>query len=65
MSHFDSFTELPEGFAMALAQDPAALDAFGRLSPEEKAGYVSRSHQVGSRSEMRALVSELGARRTF
>lgn len=65
MSDFDPFRELPEGFAMALAQDPAAMDAFGRLPHSEKAHYVDRSHQVSSREEMRALVSELDHKRTF
>lgn len=60
MSHFDPENHLPEGFAMALAQDPAALDAFGRLPGQEKAHYVDRAHQVSSKAEMRALVSELG-----
>lgn len=59
-SHFDPEGSLPEGFAMALSQDPAALDAFGRLPGQEKAHYVERAHQVSSKAEMRALVSELG-----
>lgn len=59
MSHFDPAHPLPEGFAMALAQDPAALDTFGRLPGQEKSHYVNRAHQVSSKAEMRALVSEL------
>lgn len=59
-SHFDLESSLPEGFAMALAQNPAALDAFGRLPGQEKAHYVERAHQVSSKAEMRTLVSELG-----
>ncbi len=59
MPDFDPLAELPEGFAMALAQNPTALDAFGRLPHNEKAHYVTRSHQVSSKAEMRALVSEL------
>ena len=64
MSHFDPINQLPEGFAMALAQDSAALAAFGRLPGQEKAHYVERAHQVSSKSEMRAIVSELGEYRT-
>ena len=60
MSHFDFMEQLPEGLAMALAQDPAALDAFGRLPGQEKSHYVDRAHQVSSKAEMRALVAELG-----
>ncbi len=60
MVHYDPMSQLPEGFAMALAQNPAALDAFGRLPGQEKAHYVDRAHQISSREEMRSLVSELG-----
>lgn len=59
MSDLDPFRELPEGFAMALAQDPAALDAFGRLTAGEKARYVDRAHHAATRQEMRALVDQL------
>lgn len=65
MPHFDSRDQLPEGFAMALAQDPAALDAFGRLPGQEKAHYVERAHQASNKAEMRSIVSELGEHRTF
>lgn len=60
MIHYDPMSQLPEGFAMALAQDPAAMDAFGRLPGQEKAHYVERAHQARSKWEMRSLVSELG-----
>lgn len=62
MSQFEPMSQLPEGFAMALAlaQDPAALDAFGRLPGQEKSHYLDRAHQVSSKAEMRALVAELG-----
>lgn len=59
MSYFDPTHQLPEGFAMALAQNPAALDTFGRLPGQEKSHYVNRAHQVSSKAEMQALVSEL------
>ncbi len=65
MPQFDPLGELPEGFAMALAQDPAALDAFGRLPHSDKAHYVTRAHQASSKAEMRALISELDQPRTF
>ncbi len=60
MSHFDPLSQLPEGFAMNLAQNPAALDAFGRLPGQEKAHYTERAHHVSSKAEMQALISELG-----
>lgn len=60
MPYFDSISPLPEGFAMALAQDPNAMDAFGCLPGREKAHYVERAHHVNSKAEMISLVSELG-----
>lgn len=60
MSHFDPISSLPEGVAMALAQSPNAMDAFGRLPGQEKAHYVERAHHVSSRAEMISLVAELG-----
>ena len=59
MSALDPKQLLPEGFAMALAQSPDALDAYGRLPGSEKAHYVERAHQVRSKAEMHALISEL------
>lgn len=67
MTHFDPISQLPEGFAMAmaLARDPAALDAFGRLPGQKKAHYIDRAHHVSSKAEMRALISELGDTHTL
>ena len=69
MSYSDIGNQLPEGFAMAmamaLAQDPTALDAFGRLPGQEKSHYVERAHQASSKAEMQALISELGNSHTF
>lgn len=65
MSHFDFENLLPEGFAMALAQDPGALDAFGQLPGQEKSHYVERAHHVSSKTEMQALISELGNSHTL
>ena len=65
MSEPESFQALPEGFAMALAQIPEALNTFGHMGPGERAKYVERAHQVSSREEMRALVSELDHMRTL
>lgn len=60
MSQFDSMSQLPEGFAMALAQDLTAMNTFGRLSGQEKSHYVDRAHQVSSKAEMQALIAEFG-----
>lgn len=60
MSHFDFMKLLPEGSAIALGQDPEALNTFGQLPGQEKSHYMDRAHQVSSKAEMQALVSELG-----
>lgn len=50
---------------MALAKDPSALAAFGRLPAQERAGYVSRAHRAASRGEMQSIIVELGTHSTF
>lgn len=65
MSDHDLKGALPEGLAMAMAQNPGALDAFGALSRQEKAHYIERAHHVSSKAEMQALLSELGGTHTL
>ena len=52
-------SELPTGFAMALAMNEAAMKNFESLSPEEKSALVRRTHSVKSRDEMRQFVDRL------
>ena len=52
-------SELPLGFAMALAMNEPAMKNFESLSPEEKAVLVRRIHGVKSRDEMRRFVDQL------
>ena len=52
-------SELPLGFAMALAMNEPAMKNFESLSPEEKAVLVRRTHGVKSREEMRQFVDRL------
>lgn len=51
--------ELPMGFGMALAQNEAAMKQFEALSDAEKREIVEKTHGVGSKAEMRALVRSL------
>ena len=47
--------DLPLGFGMRLAQEPAAMEAFGRLDADGKArvvGYIQGSHS-GEEAENR------------
>ena len=50
---------LPLGFAMALAQNEAALRAFGALPEAEKQTVIGKTHGVKSKREMQQLVAGL------
>ena len=52
--------QLPVGFLMALAQNPAATAYFGSLSEEQKQQVVQQARQAQSRREMREIVNQLG-----
>lgn len=47
------------GLAMALAQNPDAMEEFARLSDEERQQLLHDVHEVESKAEMRALVDHL------
>lgn len=53
---FPDFPELPEGLAMAFAQDTAALRRFTNLSTEAQDDLIRRAGSVSTRDEMRRLV---------
>lgn len=50
------FPELPEGLAMALAQDTTALHRFTNLSVAAQDDVIRRARSVSTRDEMRRLV---------
>ncbi len=50
---------LPEGMAMALAQNIYAMHHFSSLSEAEQQSVIERARTVGSREEMTALVNSL------
>ena len=54
-------TELPIGFAMALAMNEPAMKKFESLSPAEKESIVQQTHGVKSRQEMQQLVTSIVA----
>ena len=54
-------TELPIGFAMALAMNEPAMKKFESLSPAEKESIVQQTHSVKSRHEMQKLVMRIAA----
>lgn len=51
---------MPMGFLMAMAQNPAANAHFNRLSPTEQEQVVARAREAHSRREMRQVVQQLG-----
>ncbi len=51
--------ELPVGFAMALAQNPEAMQKFSNLSEDKKQRIIAATHSVKSKDEMHRFVSSL------
>ena len=54
-------TELPIGFAMALAMNEPAMKKFESLSPAEKESIVQQTRSLKSRHEMQHLVMSIAA----
>ena len=54
-------TELPIGFAMALAMNEPAMKKFESLSPAEKESIVQQTRVVKSRQEMQQFVASITA----
>ncbi len=55
--------EMPIGFAMALAQNPYAMQKFASLSEDEKRMVIDGTHSIQSRNEMHRYVNDLVAGR--
>ena len=51
--------DMPLGFGMALAQNPAAMDAFSALDGEQRRQVLEKSRRIRSREEMRSYVDSL------
>ena len=51
------FLQMPIGFAMALAQNAAAMEAYAVLSREAQSDILTRAHGARSETEMHRLVS--------
>ena len=48
---------MPIGFAMALAQNSAAMEAYAALSREAQSDILTRAHGARSEAEMHRIVS--------
>ena len=53
------WTELPQGLSMALAKDPAAMNYFNGLSPEEQKRFVEGTKELRSTEQMQDYVARL------
>ena len=53
-------TDLPIGFAMALAQNGPAMAAFAGLDEIAKERLIARAKQAQSKADMREIVQSLG-----
>lgn len=51
--------EIPVGLSMALAENLHAMERFSNMNEQEKQDFINRSKNVGSKQEMRSLVSDL------
>lgn len=57
------FEKLPVGFAMALAQNRAAMENFASMSDGQKQMIIDKAHHVHEKKEVRQMVSELAKQR--
>ena len=53
------FGKLPIGFAMALAQNQPAMEAFATMSQPQKQRVLTQAHNARSEAEMHQLVAGL------
>ena len=54
------FQEIPIGFAVALAQSSAAMEAYAALPREAQSDILTRERSDRAESEMHRLVSGIG-----
>ncbi len=52
--------ELPIGFGLALAANAKSMEAFAKMSENEKSATVERSRQMHSKADMERFVNSLG-----
>lgn len=55
----DSIRKLPGGFAVALLQNPRAMQRFYQLTPGQRQTLAEQSQAIQSRAEMKAFVARL------
>ncbi len=55
----EKLSAAPLGFGMALAQNIPALNAFSKMSNEQKNNVIEKSRSIQSKNEMRNFVDSL------
>lgn len=53
------FDDIPAGFAMALARNEEAVNAYAMMTKEQKQAVLAKARGVRSRQEMGQIVSAL------
>ncbi len=53
------FYKVPIGFGMALAVNEPAMNAYSKMTEEQKQAILNRAHNVRSEREMHDLVNSL------
>ncbi|MBE6708468.1 MAG: hypothetical protein E7578_04405 [Ruminococcaceae bacterium] len=59
MADFGKTVEMPMGMVMLMAENPAAMSAFGTLSETERAKFINRAKKARTRDEMMKIVGEI------
>lgn len=57
--------EIPIGFALSLAMNKAALDAYTEMGEAQRDAVIARSRQTQTKEEMEHLVEQLGQEKYF
>ena len=52
-------SEMPVGFAMALAMNPEAMQAFAAMGEDKKQAIIAGTHSIKSKEEMHRYVNTL------
>ena len=53
------FAEVPIGFGMALAQNKEAVNAYARMTKEQKNAVLKKAHNARSETEMNQIVRDI------
>ena len=56
------FYKVPIGFGMALAVNEPAMNAYSKMTEDEKQAILNKAHNVRSEREMHDLVNSLAHR---